>query len=118
MLRITDLQVKLPRIVQHPDRLTANKLDIHANLVMVVPAKAGAIASLPYGDVIAARLKRADHKPDSADPFATVLPNRAGTEVPLAGVAEDISHFDLLTLARRLIAPHTGNELAIAATGL
>ncbi len=120
MLRITDLQVKLPKIVQHPDRLTAKQLESHTHLVAVVPAKGNVIASLPHGEVIAARLKRADHKPDSADPFATVLPNRAGTELTLAGVADDISQFDLLTLARRLIAPHASHatDIAVALTGL
>ena len=120
MTRITEIQFKSLPIVQHADRLTAKALDIYTNAVLVVPAKGDGLKSLPHGDVLAARLKRSDHKLDAAEPLKTVLPNRTGTEITLAGVAEDISSFDLLTRARRLIAPHAGKDmkLAIAVVGL
>ena len=120
MTRITDLQFKSLPIVQHADRLTAKTLDNHAHAVLVVPAKGDGLKSLPHGDVLAARLKRSDHQLDAPKPLKTVLPNRPGTEITLAGVAEDIGSFDLLTRARWLIAPHAGKDikLAIAVVGL
>jgi leucyl aminopeptidase len=110
----------LPKIVQHAGRLTTSELDRHHHLVVVAPAKGKTLPSLPHGDVIAARIRRADHELDSDEPFTTVLPNKAGTELSLAGVAADIGAFDLLTLARRLIAPHagTGADVAVTVAGL
>jgi len=120
MTKNTEWRYTSPRIEQHTAALTEKALDIRSNVVMLLPAKSADLKSVPYGKVLATRLKRQDHRLDSAQPFSTGLPNRAGTQATLTGLADDISSYELLTRARRLVSPHAGqtDELTIAVYGL
>ena len=64
---------EIPKIRQEANRLAQKTLDIHANAILLVPAKNADLNSLPYGKEIAQRLSRASHKLDSGKPFATSL---------------------------------------------
>ncbi|MBI5451019.1 MAG: leucyl aminopeptidase family protein [Gammaproteobacteria bacterium] len=57
-----------------------------------------------YADTLLQRLHSAQGK-DAAGPFETDLPNPVGTHVTLAQTAKDVGSFELLTLARKLLAP-------------
>ena len=111
----------IPKIKQEAHRLPAKALDIHANAIFLAPAKDADLNALPYGKEIARRLKRAGHKLDSGKPFATEIPNRTGTRVSIGGVDPDSPAFELLTLARGLVAAHKSQkpgQILIACFGL
>jgi leucyl aminopeptidase len=112
---------EIPKIKQEANRLPEKALDIQANAIFLVPAKDAELITLPYGKEITQRLKRAGHKLDSSKPFVTDLPNPNATRVALAGIDPISSAFDLLTLARRLVAAHKGQkpqQIAVACFGL
>ncbi|MBI5783633.1 MAG: leucyl aminopeptidase family protein [Gammaproteobacteria bacterium] len=112
---------EIPKIKQEVNLLPAKALDIHANAIFLVPAKDADLNSLPYGKEIAQRLKRAGHKLDSDKPFVTDLPNPNATRVAIAGIDPASSAFDLLTLARQLVAAHKTQKpesIAVACFGL
>ena len=112
---------EIPKIRQEANRLAQKTLDIHANAILLVPAKDADLNSLPYGKEIAQRLLRASHKLDSGKPFATEIPNKNGTRVSIGGVDPDSSAFELLTLARGLVAAHKSHkpgQLLVACLGL
>ncbi|MCR4348130.1 MAG: leucyl aminopeptidase family protein [Sulfuricaulis sp.] len=111
----------IPKIRQEANRLAAKTLDIHANAIFLVPAKNADLNALPYGKEIAQRLKRAGHKLDSSKPFVTDLPNPNATRVAIAGIDPASSAFELLTLARQLVAAHKAQKpgsIAVACFGL
>lgn len=100
------MQSEIPKIKQESRSLSANALDIHSNAIILLPREESALKTLPYGAEIAQRRKRAGHKLDSGKPFATDLPNKSGTHIALAGIDPQGNAFELLTLARRLVATH------------
>jgi leucyl aminopeptidase len=100
------MQSEIPKIKQESRSLSANALDIHSNAIILLPREESALKTLPYGGEIAQRRKRAGHKLDGGKPFATDLPNKFGTHLALAGIDPQGSAFELLTLARRLVATH------------
>ena len=111
----------IPKIRQDANRLSTKTLDIHANAIFLVPAKNADLNLLPYGKEISQRLWRASHKLDGGKPFVTEIPNRTGTRVSIGGVDPHGSAFDLLTLARGLVAAHKSHkpgQLLIACFGL
>ena len=111
---------EIPKISQVRSALSAKKLDIHSDLIVLLPAKGFDPRSLPYGTEIALRLKRAGHKLDGGKPFVTDLPNRNSTRAAIVGIDPGSSTFEMLTLARRLAAhqSHKPATLAIGCYGL
>ena len=110
-----------PKIKQVRSTLPAKELDINSNVIVLLPARGAQLKSLPYGEEIAQRLKRAGHKLDGGKPFVTDLPNRNSTRAAIAGIDPDSSTFELLTLARHLVAAHSAQKpgvMAIACYGL
>ncbi len=115
------MQSEIPKISQERGTLPAKALDIHSNLIMLLPAAGADLKTLPHGNEIALRLKRAGHKLDGGKPFVTDLPNPNSTRVAIAGIDAGSSTFELLTLARRLAAAHSSQKaesIAIACYGL
>ena len=104
------MQSEIPKIKQESGSLSANALDIYSNAIILLPREESALKTLPYGGEIAQRRKRAGHKLDSGKPFATDLPNKSGTHIALAGIDPKGSAFELLTLARRLVAAHGSHK--------
>ncbi|MGQ0657066.1 MAG: M17 family metallopeptidase [Chromatiales bacterium] len=97
--------------------------DAIGNWIIVLPAEppVSAWKSLPYGTVLRQRLaQRPRHVTDGA-PVVLDLPNARGSRVGLAMVKPDIEEFELLTLARRLVAVHTDlqpREAGVCVCGL
>ena len=115
------MQSVIPKIKQESGALSTETLDIHTNAIFLVPAKDAELKTLPYGADIAQRLKRAGHKLDGDQPFITDLPNQAGSHIAIAGMNSQLSTFDLLTRARRLVAAHKAQkpaQLVVACYGL
>ena len=115
------MQLEIPKIKQEGGTLSQEALDIYSNAIVLLPARGTELKTLPYGDEIAQRRKRASHKLDSGKPFATDLPNKSGTHITLAGIDPASSAFELLTQARRLVAAHASHKperIALACYGL
>ncbi len=104
------MQSEIPKIKQESRSLSANTLDIYSNAIILLPREESALKTLPYGGEIAPRRKRAGHKLDSGKPFVTDLPNKSGTHIALAGIDPQGSAFELLTLARCLVAAHGSHK--------
>jgi leucyl aminopeptidase len=114
------MKFSAPKIAQDGGTLSTKQLDSLEYVVLLVPCDANVVRGLPYGSFLGRRLRRAQHKLDSRSPFVVELPNKIGTRVAFAGIDPSWSAFDLLTLARKLIAaqnPGKIRRLAIATAG-
>jgi leucyl aminopeptidase len=100
---------KLPKITHKRDALSQKLLDSQQDAILLLPKSLPDLKSLPYGAELARRMQRADYKLGDAV-FSVELPNKAATRVALAGIATDLGSFELLTLARRLVAAHKGHR--------
>jgi leucyl aminopeptidase len=110
----------MPTITYQPPALAKKSLDSLDHLILLTAPDLDAVRGFPYGETIGARMHRASRKPD-AEPFVTELPNAAATRVALAAVKPDVSAFDLLALARQLVARQreaNARRLALATVGL
>ena len=115
------MHLEIPKIKQEAGGLTEKTLDIHANAIFLVPAKNFDANALPSGKEIAQRAKRDGHKFDRDKAFTTDLPNANATRVAIAGINPESSAFELLTLARQLVAAHRAQkpqQIAVACFGL
>ena len=115
------MQSEIPKIKQESSILSAEALNIYSNVIMLLPKKETELKSVPYGAEMAQRLKRANHKLDSGKPFTTDLPNKSSTHIALTGIDPESSAFELLTLARRLVAAHKSQKpetMVVACHGL
>ena len=101
-----------PKIVEHSPPFTVKAADSYLHITMLCDTPLPS-ATLPYGDVIAQRLRARKKKLSGDSVFITDLPNARGTRVSLACVPQDSDAFSLLTLARKLIAPHAGERVAL-----
>src|SRR5258705_8501559 len=112
------MQLRIAKIKQHPQQLSHKSAEIYTNLIILLPAGFKKFPLLPYGEVLQERMQRKNFKPSASDPFITDLPNKLGTHVSLATVDAANDAFELLTLARQLVAAHAAAEqLAIAFYG-
>ena len=105
------MQSEIPKIKQESRTLSAEALDIYSNVIMLLPKKQTELKSVPFGAEMAQRLQRANYKLDSGKPFTTDLPNKSGTHIALTAIDSESGAFELLTLARRLVAVHKSQKL-------
>ena len=114
------MKLKSPTITQDRRILTARSCDIETNIILLTSAGT-APRALPHGATLHTRLTRAG-RTLGVKPFVTDLPNALGSRLAVATVAAEMSSFELLTLARKLVAAHTATRLperlAIACVGL
>lgn len=108
------------KIKQHVSTPTQADIDGCSNLVLVLPEAIwdAKWPSVPCRDALKARLRRG---PDKAPVLEVDLANKASTHVSFGSIKPDISSFELLSLARKLLAPQlTQNpgKLAVAMPGL
>jgi leucyl aminopeptidase len=91
--------------------------------ILIKPAKTRAVkwAQIPYGSTISKRLGRGAKKEDAdAAILATDLPNARSTRVACTALDADISTFELLTVARKLVAAVSAvqaSEVALSVYG-
>ena len=113
------MTVKLQQQLKLPGK---QQIDKFGNWVFVLPENIGSLSikKLPYGEVLENRKKRLGKKSTEAAPLVLDLPNRPGSHLSLGLVKPDICSFDMLTLARKLIAAHNAYNpatLGVLVTG-
>ena len=84
------------------------KLDKIMNWIMVFHQEIP--ESLPYAAVLEARRKRLSEQQTSLSLLICDLPNQSNSHVAYACVDTNLSVFQLLTLARKLVAAHAGYD--------
>jgi leucyl aminopeptidase len=109
------------KIKQDRAQLSQKSLEMYSDAILLLPEGFARIRELPFGEVLAARLKRASHELGPANPFTTELPNAAGTRLTLASVGDKAAAFERLALGRKLIGTHSKprpQRLAVGCVGL
>lgn len=107
------MNVKLQQQSRLPVR---RQIDGVANWLVLLPhpLRPAEIRKIPYGAAMAARRKRlGSDKPDTK-PVVLDLPNTRGSHAAVACIKADTCTFDLLTLARKLVATHADYKAATA----
>ncbi len=94
-----------PKITQKAGALSEKLLDTHANAIILTGKGLGSPRELPHGRFFQRAIERRDAKL-GLDPLIVELPNEAASRVALARLDKDISTFELLTAARKLVAAH------------
>jgi len=99
------MNIKLQQQLKIPGKQQVDKV---SNWIMLLPfsPKPTVIKQVPYGDILQARRKQQDNKTADKAPVIFDLPNKACSHVSSACIKPDISSFNLLTLARKLVAAH------------
>jgi leucyl aminopeptidase len=99
----------LPKITQKADALSQRLVDVHQNVIVLLPKAFKELKRLPYGQAIARAAERRDVKL-GGEPLVIEFPNDKGTRAALVGLEQNISTFDLLTVARKLVAAHRSDR--------
>ena len=68
--------------------------------------------TFPYQETLAARRGRVTREDTDAEPHVTDVPNDTGSRVSYACIKPDIGSFELLTLARKLVAAYPDSAQA------
>ena len=99
------MNIKLQQQVKMPGKQQVDKI---TNWIILLPFPPGsaAIKQVPYPDVLQSRRKRLDTKTADKSPVKYDLPNKTCSHVSSACIKPDISTFNLLTLARKLVSVH------------
>lgn len=92
-------QLKLP---------VKQQVDKYGNWIFILPEKIrpDILKRLPYGNILEHRKRKLGRRTTEATPLIIDLPNRTGSHLSLGFVRPEISSFDMLTLARKLVAAH------------
>ena len=109
------MHVKLQQNLAAPKKLNIDKC---SNWVMVFPEEIN--QSHPYVSVFTERRKATRSKKTDTSPVVCDLPNKQASHVALACIKEELSSFELLTLARKLVAEHDAyesNEIGVSVSG-
>jgi leucyl aminopeptidase len=109
------MQVKLQQNIAAPKKLNLDKI---FNWIKIFPEAIN--QSYPYASVFTERRKATGSKKTDTSPVVCDLPNKQASHVALACIKEDLSSFDLLTLARKLVAEHDAyesKEMGISVSG-
>ena len=99
------MTIKIQQQLKTPGK---QQIDKFANWVFVLPETINSISirKLPYGDILENRKKRLGKRSTEKSALVFDLPNKSGSHLALGLVKTDICSFDMLTLARKLIATH------------
>ena len=106
------MHVKLQQHKAAPKKLD---VDRYSNWIMVFPLEIN--LSRPYGTLLSERRKMTGNKKADTVPIVYDLPNKPGSHVAYVCINDEISSFELLTLASKLIAKHDAfhvKEIAIS----
>jgi len=111
------------KLKQQKGNLTQRAADTISHLIILLPQDCLdtkpklAWPALPFEETLKLRLKRGG---DNKALLTTDLPNKASTHLTLSGIKKEMGRFELLTLARKLAAPHLAQNptsIAITAAG-
>jgi leucyl aminopeptidase len=103
-------------IKQNKNQLTSREIDTWEHVILVLPPTDW--PHIPYQEILSRRARKLG---DAGGPQHTELPNERDTRVSWATVKPGISSFELLTLARKLVALHWNaapTRIALAAPSL
>ncbi|MEJ2650643.1 MAG: leucyl aminopeptidase family protein [Gammaproteobacteria bacterium] len=103
-------------IKQNKNQLSKREFDTWDHVILVLPPKDW--PQIPYREILARRARKLGK---DNGPLVTDLPNAHDTRVSWTSVKSDISSFELLTLARKLVASHWNAapaRIALAAPGV
>lgn len=103
-------------IKQNKNQLTTQELDTWDHVILVLPPMDW--PQIPYKEILTRRTRKLGVY---GTPLISELPNGHDTRISWATVRPDISSFDLLTLARKLVAMHwesAPTRIALAVPGL
>jgi len=103
-------------IKQNKNQLTSREIDTWDHVILVLPPTDW--PQIPYQKILSRRARKLG---DASGPLLTELPNERDTRVSWATVKSGISSFDLLTLARKLVALHWNaapTRIALAVPGV
>jgi len=108
------------QIKQHLSTPTESELNSTNQLILVFPAsiKSEKWPNIAHKAALKARYKR-NSEPNTQ--FELDLPNKVSTQTSVAAISKDINQFDLLTLARKLVATQLKSNptsISIAMPGL
>ena len=106
------MHVKLQQHKAAPKKLDIDK---YSNWIMVFPLEIN--QSRPYATVLSERRKTTGGKKADTTPTVCDLPNKQGSHVAYACINDKMSSFELLTLARKLVAEHESfhtKEIAVS----
>lgn len=94
-------------IKQHSGQLTKAVVNKTTNLLIVLPdvGHKQKLPTFPYSDLIKQRLDRNQGNNHTATPWTTDLPNDTNTHVSVISIPDEITPFELLSLARQLVSP-------------
>ncbi|NIR58654.1 MAG: leucyl aminopeptidase family protein [Gammaproteobacteria bacterium] len=111
------------QIRQTPGPPDEERFDAQEHIILLLPASVakGRWPRLPYRDLLKKRAARHPRLKCGTVAFTAELPNARGTRATLACLDPDAERFELLTLARKLVAAALQPEpqaLAVAAAGL
>ncbi len=111
------------RISQHDPLPPHDRLEGLEHLVLLLPApRSGKRRPRhPFREVLEERMQRFDFQKDSKKPLIVDLPNATGTRVSLSYLEQDLSPFQILSLARRHAAAHleqNPRQVALMAPGI
>ncbi len=95
------MQIKLQ---QHKAAAKKTDIDKFSNWIMVFPETIS--LSRPYANLLTERRKVTGRKKTDGSPVVCDLPNKRVSHVAFACIKKEISSFELLTLARKLVAKH------------
>ncbi len=105
------MNMKLQQYQAVPGKLNIDK---YSNWIMIFLQEIE--SSHPYARQLSERKKITGSKKIDKSPIVCDLPNKSGSHVAFACIEENISSFQLLTLARKLVAEHDSyqsNEIAV-----
>lgn len=111
--------IRIQQQARQPDQDTLDKC---TNWIMLIVESATdkTLSVLPCHTVLKEKLKRAGNKKATNKVFTLDLPNKQASHVSFTRVRKDTTEFELLSLARKLVDPHTrqqAKEIGIVVTG-
>lgn len=106
------------RLRQHAALPARMDVEAHADWVVILPAQAKPGLRFPFAELLYERRARVGRKEPDSEPFVTELPNENGTRIAFAAIAPGTAPFELLTLARKLVAVSVKNKAKNIAVGI
>ncbi|MBF8270701.1 MAG: peptidase M17, partial [Gammaproteobacteria bacterium] len=101
------MQLTLPGLTQNIETPAKRIIDSHNNWIWVFPFPPGRITrGFPYAAQINKRRQQVGVKEADVEPLILDLPNPRSSHLSYACIQPDLPAFQLLTLARKLVAAH------------
>jgi leucyl aminopeptidase len=112
------------KIRQKQQAAAPDQVDKQKNWIVLFPEGAGATHTrqehFPYRDLLINRLDLPEPIKAGTEVYITDLPNTIGSKVAYACIKPDLASFELLTLARKLVAAHksaSSRRIAVDVSG-